>query len=193
MTHEKTADSYYILESIDPEQMLLYSIHHEDDEESWTIGQRFRTPPQVPVVATIQEGYENKKLLPYFGTPPVMSCEFHEALLEAGVENLDVYDAVLRSEDGKIEYRGFKAFCVVGLVAAADLKRTIFSAGNPSRRIDAGIDHLVLDESKTGGILCFRLAEYTGSVFIHEKVKRCLEKKNFPSVVFREVTDFISL
>jgi hypothetical protein len=62
-----------------------------------------------------------------------------------------------------------------------------------SRQIDASIEQLALDESKLSGVLCFRLAEYTGSVFIHEKVKRFLEKKNFPSVVFREVKDFISL
>ena len=114
-------------------------------------------------------------------------------LQKAGVNNLDIYDAVIRSKDGTVEYSGYKAFCVVGLIAAADLKKLFFAPDNPSRQIDASIEQLTLDESKLKGVLCFRLAEYTGSVFIHEKVKLHLESKNFPYIVFREAKDLISL
>lgn len=190
---EMKTNIYYELTSENPNRMLLGGIFHPDPAESWSLGRRFKTPPPVPVVAKIKAGFENKELLPLFTTPELMSNEFYSAMLEAGVDNLDVYDAVIRSKDGAVEFKGYKAFCVVGLIDAADLERTKFSADNPSRQIDASIEQLALDESKLGGVLCFRLAEYTGSVFIHEKVKRHLEKKNFPSVVFREVKDFISL
>jgi hypothetical protein len=184
---------YYELTSQNPNRMLLFNIAKHSIGESWTMGRHFKKAPPLPVIVRIQPGNENSDLLPLFDTPPLMSNEFYEAMREAGVDNLDVYDAIIRSEDGSVEYHGYKAFCIVGLISAADLKNTIFSPDNPSRLFDASIERLEIDESKTNNVLCFRLAEYTGSIFIHEKVKQHLEKKNFPHVVFNELKNFISL
>jgi hypothetical protein len=193
MAADNVNAKYYVLESANPNQMLLYDVEEPSDEDNWLLGQPFQSPPEEPVVAEIQPGYERKELMPYFGTPPIMSDDFHQALVDAGVDNLEVYDAVLRSEDGSIEHTGFKAFNVVGLVSAADLSRTKFSPDNPSRLIDAGIESLAVDADKAKDLLLFRLAEYVGAVVVHEKVKRAIESRNFPHVVFQDPSEFISL
>jgi hypothetical protein len=184
---------YYVLESSNPDRMLLYDFDDPGPEDNWLIGQRFRSAPAEPVVVQIQPGYERKDLLPFFGTPPVMSAEFHDALRAAGVDNIDVYDAVLRSKDGSVEHAGFKAFNVVGLVAAADLSRTRFAPENPSRVVDASIESLVIDPAKVKDLLLFRLAEYVSAVIVHERLRRAIEARQFPHVLFRDPRDFISL
>jgi hypothetical protein len=188
----ETDSGYYVLESVNPEQMLLYDIVDPSRDDRWLIGQRFKTQPKLPVVALIQTGYEESELLPYFGTPPVMSAEFHAALLEAGVDNLDVYDAVLRSEDGSVEHRGFKAFNAIGLVSATDFAATEFSTRSASRFLDASIDSLAIDPGKAKGLLMFRLAEFVSAIIVHDRVKRVLEAKGFPHIVFRDPADFMS-
>ena len=187
-----TRQPYYVLDAQNPKRMLLGSLEDPSIDDSWLYGTPFSTPSEMPVVVGIIPGYEKAELLPYFGTPPVMSDAFYEALVGAGVDNLEVYEAVLTSGDDKVRYKGFKAFNVIGLVKAADLGRTVFSADNESRLVDASIEGLAIDRRKAKGLLMFRLAEYAGAVVVHEAVKRAIEKHNFPHVVFRDPEDLIS-
>jgi hypothetical protein len=191
-TAAKTAN-YYVLDSESDDMMLLYEPEDPSDEEDWVSGHRFKTQPKEPVVVEIQEENEHAELLPFFGTATLMSDAFYEALREAGVDNLDVYDARIQSGDGSVVYEGYKAFNVIGMVQAADLSRTVFNDPSGSRLIDAGIENLAIDPKKTKDLLMFRLAEYVAAVIVHEKVKRAIEAKKFPYIVFREPSDFISL
>lgn len=137
-------------------------------------------------MVTIKTGNERDDLLSYWYEVNVMSNAFFKALCDAGVDNLDVYDAVLRSEDGTVEYKGFKAYNILGLVRAADLKKTVFNGPPGTRLIDASIDSLAIDPDKAMGILMFRLAENVSAVVVHECVKRFIEPMNFPYVQFTE-------
>lgn len=184
--------NYYILQAKSEKMMLLFDPPDPSFDDDWFGGRRFETAPTEPVVVKIIPDNEDGDLLPFFGTATLMSTSFHEALLEAGVDNLDVYEAVIQSQDGSIIHRGYKAFNIVGLVRAADLERTSFSNPEGSRLIDASIETLAIDPDKAGGALMFRLAEYVGAVIVHEKVKNTLEPKGFPHVRFVEPSEFIS-
>lgn len=194
MTSTDNQDKYYILEVENPEGMLLYSLPDPTDdpfEDSWLRGSPFISPiKQNPVIATIVTGHERDELLPYFDAPPVISNAFHQALIEAGVDNLDAYDCILRSEDGTIEYKGFKAVNIIGVIRATG-DGTVFTS--ESRLIDASMDKVVIDPRKTMNALMFRLAESVTTVVVHERVKRYIEKKGFPSIVFREPSDTLVL
>jgi len=183
---------YYILESSSHDMMLIYPPQDPGLRDRWWAGKPFQHPPEQPIVADIIPGNEQGELLDYFNTSSLMSKAFHEALLEAGVDNLDVYDAVLQSEDGTIIHRGYKAFNVIGLVRAANLAETVFHSPDSSRLIDASIDHLVIDGDKPRGLKLFRLAENVGAVLVHEDVKRVLESKAFPHLRFLEPHEFVS-
>ncbi len=195
---KRTKPKYYVLESYGENHegksngMGLYSIPNPGVTDRWLSGHKFRAPPKVPIVVTIKEGREDSDLKPYIGTPPVMSNEFYKALCDAGVDNLDVYDAVLQRKDGKVKHEGFKAFNVLGLVRAADLSKTKFNDPPGSRLIDASIDTLEIDPDKARGILMFRLMEYVSAVIVHERVKKFIEPMNFPYVQFNEPSSFTS-
>ena len=113
-----------------------------------------------------------------------MTVDFLEALRSAGVDNIDTYDAALESEDGSVRLPGYKAYNIVGTVTAADVAKSEFSPDNPSRQIDASIRSLVVDETKTKGLLLFRLAESVDTILIHHSVKTVLEARNFRGVLF---------
>lgn len=188
----KRQPSYYILDSQNPKRMLLGSLEDPSLGDCWLYGRSFSERPSTPVIVGIIPGYERAELMDYFGTPPVMSDKFYKALVEVGVDNLDVYDAVLASEDDKTQYKGFKAVNIIGLVAATDRARTKFAPENPSRLIDATIDQLAIDPDKARGLYMFRLAEYVGAVVVHEKVKAAIEKHGFKHVVFYDPAKYIS-
>ena len=184
--------SYYVLTVENPKRMLLSSLKKPSRLDSWLLGRRFAVAPETPVTAPIVTGYERADQLDYFGTPPIMSERFHQALVDAGVDNLDVYDAVLTGDDPKIRYEGYKAFNIIGLIKAADRTRTRFSPDNASRSIDASIETLVIDPENARGLRMFRLAEYSGAVIVHESVKCALEKYAFPHIVFQDPALLIS-
>jgi hypothetical protein len=190
---ENDANQYWLLESRNEKRMLLMSLAKPAFGNSWLFGKPFTTQPVIPIVVSIIKGYETAQALDYFGTPPVISDRFHQALVDAGVDNIDVYDATLMSEDRQTQFSGYKACNIIGLVKAADLAKTVFSRDNPSRLIDASIDSLAIDANSAKGHLFFRLAEYSGAVVVHDSIKRALEKHQFPHLVFSRPESFMSL
>lgn len=186
-----TKPTYYVLDAANPRRMLLFPPPDPSMDDSWVGGHRFKTQPKEPVVVKIRPGHEKNELLPFFGSSRLMTEEFAKALQSAGVDNLDLYDAVIQSKDGSVVHRGYKAFNLIGMVQAAG-KGTVFNDPPSTRLIDASIEGLTIDPSKVGDLLMFRLAEFVSAVIVHEKVKRVIEAKQFPHVVFREPENFVS-
>jgi hypothetical protein len=182
---------YYVMKVSNPNGMLCYPLMR-GSHGSWTLGKSFKTPPEEPVLVGIIDGYDDSELLPYFDDPQVISDAFYETLVEVGVDNMDVYEAVIVGDDEK-EYHGYKAMNLLGLVSATDMDKTEFSEDNPSRLIDASIKKLVIDEAAAQGFLMFRLAESTEIVLVHEKVKQAIEEKGFHSIVFYEPGEIVTL
>ena len=187
MVENVNRDKYYILAVENPESMLLSGMPEPNPEnpfeDDWGFGKPFSKEPEELISVTILDGHENRELLPYFDAEPVMSNEFYLALMEAGVDNLDAYDCILRSEDGSVEFTGFKAVNIIGVISATG-EGTEFTGD--SRLIDASMDKVTIAANKIHGTLMFRLAENLSTVIVHERVKSYLEKKGFPSIVFRD-------
>lgn len=191
MSTAATTHKYYVLSAKNPRRMLLASLEDPGMDDNWLWGRRFVEQPPEPIIVGIVPGYERAELLDYFGTPPVMSDRFHSALVSAGVDNLEVFEAVLEDENEQVRYTGFKAVNIVGLISAAGVG-TVYDTENASRKIDAGIDKLDIDSDAARGALMFRLAEYVGAVVVHEKVKAALEAAGFPHIEFELPDNFVS-
>lgn len=178
-------NTYWVLSAGgNPNAMLLNSLPAPGPWIGWIDGQVFPKPPTLPVAVRIKAGYERSEPPVFKEVPQIMTAEFFEALRSAGVDNIDVYDAILESADGTVRLPGYKAYNIVGVVSAADVGKTEFSPENPSRQIDASIRSLVVDEAKTRGLLLFRLAESVDTILIHNSVKVALESRNFRGVLF---------
>lgn len=156
----------------------------------WTSGARFAQPVPEPIEVTLKPFDRNhpdqsEELAEYIKGPiPLFRDDLIKALQEAGVDNLDLYQAELIDSDNGQRYQTHKAVNVIGVIAAADLERSeaIVNPGGPI--IDVSFDSLVLDEAKARGALMFRLAEATGEILVHRSVRDHLRQKGFSKLWF---------
>ncbi len=190
-THPSIDHTYFVMQPVLRGGMLLAPLRDVPEDQGWTEGRRFDPAPAEPVVARIRSGYESAEPRPFLGVPPILSDALLAVLRGAGVHNLDTYEVLIRSADGAVSLTGHKAFNLIGLVAAADLRRTLFTPGNASRHLDASIDSLVLDPAKTQGLRMFRLAENTSVIVVHHSVKAAIEAAGIAHIQFREPADFL--
>ena len=117
--------------------------------------------------------------------------ELYEEMRNNGIEDVDAYfeaEGYTNQKDwidpnpGAV-FTNYKAVNVLGLVAAADMEKSIATVHDGIPLIDVDFDELVIDETKTKGIKMFRLAESTNAILIHESVRDMLIEKGFGSDV----------
>ncbi|RKH08399.1 hypothetical protein D7V97_19610 [Corallococcus sp. CA053C] len=183
---------YFVIGRANPRGMLLYSLPDPNDDEGWALGRRFMAAPGEPIEVEILTGYEAAAPLHWFGTPPIVSNALFDVLKAAGVSNIDAYDVVLVSEDGRTRLGGYKALNIIGRLPAADPRGTRYAPENASRHIDASIDSLKIDPTRTGGALMFRLAESSGAVLVHKRVKEAIEAARLPWISFSLPSQLVS-
>lgn len=160
---------------------------------SWTIGQAFDAPPPQPVPITVVRGYEAAPTPEFAVVPPVISHRLWQALQAAGVDNLEVYEGLLVDEDEQPIGETVLLYNLLGLVSAADPGATRHAPENPSRLLDASIDHLEVDSRRARGALMFRLAENTSVVLVHRQVMEALEAAGFEGLRFKPATGHLTL
>lgn len=178
--------NYFVMtcEGVDP--MPLGRGPEPEVDESWMLGVRI-DEKAVPALLSY-------KLNPaYGGSPkalydakaqPVMRDDLVKVLTDAGVDSVQYFPAVLINPADGTRYTNYKAFNVVGLVAAADMQASELMGTSDSTMGDVDFNRLVLDESKIGDVLMFRLAECVSAIVVHEKVKAAIEASGIPGFVF---------
>ncbi|MBK9990361.1 MAG: hypothetical protein IPP19_06425 [Verrucomicrobia bacterium] len=119
----------------------------------------------------------------------VMREDLLKAFLEAGVDNLQLFDAEITDPDSGKVYTNYKAVNIVGCIAAADLRKSEYTEHGNGPVIDVDFDKLVIEDKKPDGTLMFRLAESINVILLHKKVRDHLLTKNFPFLRFYEVGD----
>jgi hypothetical protein len=136
------------------------------ETEPWVFGRKLSFEVPEPLIYTLHLG--SGMLLPmYEEREPLMRQDLLDALLEAGVDNLDVYRATVRDPVAAREWDNYWAFNVLGLVAAG--------VSDPA---------LTIDESKTKGLLLFRLAEVPSIIVVDEIVRQAVQRRAIPDMVF---------
>ena len=143
----------------------------------WMTGQFIDRPVPHPFVFRIDPHYPGELLPMYEGSILVMRDALIRKLQEAGVDNLQLFPALVRDEDKKQEYADFKAVNIVGLISCANMEEStrMDPDDDESDMIDVDFDSLVIDESKTGGALLFRLAEAVSAIIVHRSVRERVE------------------
>jgi hypothetical protein len=123
---------------------------------------------------------------------PLFSDALIQALNDCGVDNLETYPVAIRDPDNGEVYTNYKAVNVIGLVSAADMRKsnvTVHSNNSQDKNspiIDADFDGLVIDQKRTHDLLLFRLAESANGILVHESVCDYLLKKGFTDLAFYE-------
>lgn len=151
----------------------------------WRSGRPLGIQVTPPLRYTLDRDYPGTpKAMYYEESVPVMRNDVAEVLTSAGVDNIEYFDAVLENPVTGSEERNYKAFNIVGVVAAADMKASQLMGTSNSTIGDADFHALTIDESKTGGLLLFRLAEALNAIVVHEKVRKAIEAAKIPGFVF---------
>jgi hypothetical protein len=125
-----------------------------------------------------------------YTNPPVWRDDFIQALRDCGVYNFDTYDVAITDPDDGTVHTNYKAVNILGLVAAADMKKSVATVRDGIPLIDVDFDKLVIDEKKTKDIQLFRLAESTNAILVHERLRDALLEKGFgPDLAFHDLKE----
>ncbi|MCP5170288.1 MAG: hypothetical protein H6999_11115 [Hahellaceae bacterium] len=186
---------YYIFDTQSWESFPARILNTADSQSLWwDDGESFEHPPVEPIKGVLKPYKEDhpsmsRELGAYYydSSIPFFRDDLLQALQEAGVDNLDVYEAELTDPDTGEVHTNFKAINILGLVAAADMAKSEAIVHDGIPLVDVSFNKLVLDPTKTHDFLLFRSAENNGTILIHESVKKHLENKGFNKLSFYEL------
>lgn len=172
--------SYFRLES-DPFQ-LTGSVDQESGPPVYRLA-RGETYGARPETLPFRFSYSGT-LCAYYSGECLMSRELVDALRESGVDNIEVFPAVLVDSSTAEERDDYCVVNVVGKVAAADMKRSDgISLGDKQV-----FTKLTVDAKKAKDLLMFRLAESLVDVIVHEKVAKAIAARQLRAVALSPVT-----
>jgi hypothetical protein len=152
----------------------------------WNSGQPITATIKEPLVYTLDPDYPGKMIPMYAIGQTLIRDDLLKALRSAGVDNLQTFRAVIKDPTSGKEHTDYSAVNIIGVVSAADRDKSKAMAGLDSPMIDAVFESLVIDETKTGGALMFRLAEAVNAIVVHEQVKQKIEAEKIPGMRFYE-------
>ena len=151
---------------------------------SWMLGQPVVFEGPFPITYVLDDEYDGTPKALYAKAHPVMRDDLAQALTDAGVDNLQMFPAILEDREAGKQYTNYKAFNVVGLVSCADMDASRLMGTSASRMGDADFDRLIIDESRTDGLLMFRLAEAVNAIVVSERVRSVIEERGIPGMYF---------
>lgn len=184
--NERNYYMYYLLE-IDtfpkprPYRIRTMGWNEDEDDYDFIIGNIISTTYDKPFEFELWESKKGNNGYAefYYESFPLMSDKLIEALKEAGVDNIQLFPAVLKDLKTGFERSDYKVVNVIGKLKAADMEKSNPIDMGGSGAIAVGFKNLTIDMHNTHGLLLFRLAESITSLVIHESVKNILEKKEF--------------
>ena len=121
---------------------------------------------------------------------PLMSDNLIAALRAVGVDNLQLFDAVIEDPTTGAKHTNYKAFNIIGVVAAADMDKSVLMGTSDSTMIDVDFESLAIDENKARPFRLFRLAENVSTIIADEAVKDEVERREIPGMEFYDPADW---
>jgi hypothetical protein len=171
---------YFVIDCEEPvteDGEALFEIHNcvqVGTTMNWRAGRALSDTETIPNPIAIDfeplNGYEGLPVELLDVCIPVMSAKLAETLKMSGVDNVIFYPALLTNTETGETYK-YVAFNVVGSVAAADLENSEWESFDGNLVADVSFTGFALDESKTAGMLLFRLAENINCLLVHHSVR----------------------
>lgn len=182
---------YFIMtcNSVDP--CAVIDSGPDRTDPPWMTGRPIRKPPTEPLVYTLDPACPGSIPAMFDSTEyPLMRDDVIAALKSVGVDNLELFDAVVVDPSTGEEHRNFKAFNILGAVAAADMSKSVRSSTSDSMMLDADFDSLVIDAKLATPFRLFRLAESVDAIVVDETVKLEIERRNIEGMTFYDPEDW---
>lgn len=171
-----------MIECFGPDDQERQAIDTIPSGFSWNGGSPFTEDPRE-ALEVIMDG--DGIMVPMFNRGILLwQDELIDAVRRAGVNNIQCYECVLIDPINNVRHQNYKAVNIIGLVAAADLGKSVYSSPSGVPLIDTDFDSVVIDERKTNGMLLFRMAECVSAIVVHEIVKKFIEDAKIPYINF---------
>jgi len=153
------------------------------DDVSFLTGRPIATALPGPLVFAVNhpKGETPKHLLGM--QVPVVSDLLLQAMAASGIDNFQIFPALLRSAGTGEQWSGYHAFNAIGLIDATDMRGSKYEeimAGNDEVPALLDFETLVIDGSRTRNLLLFRLAQNPGAMLVHERVRSELRQRKPP-------------
>lgn len=157
------------------------------DAVIWIRGRRFNRTIPTPLQFEIDPNYGRD--MPDLFTPniPLFHDRLIGALNEVGVDNLDLYDALLLDPRDDRKFTDYKAVNVIGMVTAADMRKSKIDGSSSAEMLAIPFEELVVDEKVAGNLLMFRLGQSASAIVVHQKVYDALQPIGLRMVAFTPV------
>lgn len=178
------APRYFVLDVSGPIPATMIGSEPDLPSAPWMTG-RLVPEPAGELEYALDPDYPGG-LMPMYPAEsvPLMRQDVVDALQAAGVDNLQLFPAVVRDPATGKEHRNYKAFNLVGIVSAADMGESVLMGTSDSALIDVDFDRLVLDDERPGGLLMFRLAEAVNAIVVHASVREHIEAAGIAGLDF---------
>jgi hypothetical protein len=147
---------------------------------SWISGARHVKHIPTPIEAHLNPEFSSVLHDAYHEFIPIWSNRLISALRQAGVDNIDTYDAVIRDPRIDLVTTDFKAVNIIGLVDCVDMNLSRYDPR--SERGAREFIKMVIDPKKARGLKIFRLLERPTVVIIDQSVKEAINAAPFRGV-----------
>lgn len=147
---------------------------------SWISGAKHIMPIPDPIEVELNPEFSTELIDAYHEEIPIWSTRLIQTLQNAGVNNLDLYDAVVRDPRTNLETKEYKAVNIIGNVDCVDMEQSKYD--ERSEQFAREFETLVIDPDKVHGLKMFRLSERPTLVIVNEDVKNALEAANLRGV-----------
>jgi len=141
----------------------------------------------LPAPLIFEVDYPTRDDVPHFlgDTIPIFSGYLVQTLKAAGVDNFQVFPAVLRNPKSNAEWTDFWAFNAIGLIAAANIDESEYDTlmEGDAEGVEVPLlafDEIVLEKKKTHDQSMFRLAESPSVLLIHDRINRYVDAHDPP-------------
>lgn len=119
---------------------------------------------------------------------PVMSNRLIDLLIKCGIDNLQLFPAVIINSATNNRWEDYQAVNIVGAIACVDFARSEHT--NDVRLIRAEFDGFMIDPVKAGNYKFFRLAEAVGTIIAREDVRDYLMREEPNALEFIPTEDY---
>ena len=106
------------------------------------------------------------------GSFTIMSQRFIDLLESAGVDNLQIFPIIIKSEVDGTVWDGYFGVNILGVIECADLNNSTYDEIMPEHYI---FDELAIHAEKAQGKLLFRLKEHLPTIIMHRSVGRYIK------------------
>ncbi len=179
--------TYFIMECRGRAPIARVAMESDVADAPWMSGESVRSPA-TPLLYQIHPKHRGNLKAMYELSVPLMRKDLVKLLQQSGVQNLELFDAIIKDPKMKIEHTDYVAFNILGTIAALDLGQSQPMTQDSS---NPGFASLGLDEEQIpSGALLFRLAESVNAIVVHREIKTRIEKAQVEGMIFYQPKDW---